>query len=107
MKPRLRPFQPLDDAIAADLLLDPARSLIAAVALGQQALVLSEAEQQQRAAQAQQRQMQEQQRHQQEQQRQMQDRQRQQMEQQRQQQQRAQHDRGQMEARNRDGDRRQ
>ncbi|QRQ85659.1 branched-chain amino acid ABC transporter substrate-binding protein [Cupriavidus oxalaticus] len=73
----------------------------------QQAMQRQQAEQQQRAAQAQQRQMQEQQRHQQEQQRQMQDRQRQQMEQQRQQQQRAQHDRGQMEARNRDGDRRQ
>ncbi|MFJ4291382.1 DUF6600 domain-containing protein [Cupriavidus sp. NPDC089707] len=80
----------------------------------QQAMQRQQAEQQQRAAQAQQRQMQEQQRamqeqqrHQQEQQRQMQDRQRQQMEQQRQQQQRAQHDRGQMEARNRDGDGRQ
>ncbi|MBP0619638.1 DUF6600 domain-containing protein [Cupriavidus consociatus] len=81
----------------------------------QQAMQRQQAEQQQRAAQAQQRQMQEQQRamqeqqrHQQEQQqRQMQDRQRQQMEQQRQQQQRAEHDRGQMEARNRDGDRRQ
>ncbi|MBP0634633.1 DUF6600 domain-containing protein [Cupriavidus sp. AcVe19-6a] len=87
----------------------------------QQAMQRQQAEQQQRAAQAQQRAMQEQQRHQQEQQRamqeqqrhqqeqqrQMQDRQRQQQEQQRQQQQRAQHDRGQMEAHNRDGDRRQ
>lgn len=46
---RLRPFQPLDDAVAADLVLDPSRSLIAMIALGQQAMVLSEAEQQQRA----------------------------------------------------------
>jgi len=46
---RLRPFQPLDEAIAADLSLDQARSLIAAVTLGRQIVVLNEAEQQQRA----------------------------------------------------------
>jgi len=46
---RLRPFQPLDEAIAADLALDSSRSLIAAVALGRQIAVLNEAEQQQRA----------------------------------------------------------
>jgi signal transduction histidine kinase len=46
---RLRPFQPLDDAIAADLALEPTRSLIAAAALGRQIVVLNEAEQQQRA----------------------------------------------------------
>jgi signal transduction histidine kinase len=46
---RLRPFQELDDAIAADLVLAPSRSLIASAALGQQIVVLNEAEQQQRA----------------------------------------------------------
>lgn len=46
---RLKLLRPLDDAIAADIAFDPARSLIATVAEGRTMLVLGEAEQQQRA----------------------------------------------------------
>jgi signal transduction histidine kinase len=45
----LQLFQPLDDAVAAQLALESARSLIAATALGTSVLILNEAEQQQRA----------------------------------------------------------
>jgi signal transduction histidine kinase len=46
---RLRPFVPFDEAVASELALDATRSLIAAVALGRDIVVLNDAEQAQRA----------------------------------------------------------